>query len=296
MTQPDPPAAAAARPTIEQILLARGWRGMDRLARHLPPDYCARAARAAWAARARVLLTTGFWVAGHPETDGPPGAFFLARGLARAGAQVAFVAEDETLGMLDVLARALWPAGVAAPEFAPFPLLDAAASDAYAADLVARRQPSLVLAVERCGRTADGRYLNMRGADITAHTAQVDALLAAPGAVTIGIGDGGNEIGMGALAPVIAAELDMPAPCVTPVGHLVVATVSNWGAYGLLAYLSGQAGADLLPTAEESAAALQLLAGMGAIHGMTGRAEAMVDGFSPADDAAVLAELRAAMR
>ena len=78
--------------------------------------------------------------------------------------------------------------------------------------------------------------------------------------------------------------------------HLVVATVSNWGAYGLLAYLSGLAGFDLLPTAEESAAALQLLAGMGAIHGMTGRAEAMVDGFSPADEAAVLAELRAAMR
>jgi hypothetical protein len=293
VTQSDPPAAC---PPIERILLARGWRGMDRLARHLPPDYCARAARAAWAARDRVLLTTGFWVAGHPETDGPPGAFFLARGLARAGAQVAFVAEDETLGMLDALARAMWPAGVAAPEFAPFPLLDAAASDAYAADLVARCQPSLVAAVERCGRTAGGRYLNMRGADITAHTAQVDALLAAPGAVTAGIGDGGNEIGMGVLAPVIAAELGMPAPCITAVGHLVVATVSNWGAYGLLAYLSGLAGADLLPSVEESRAALDLLAGLGAIHGMTGRAEAMVDGFSPADEAAVLAELRAAMR
>jgi D-glutamate cyclase-like protein len=296
VTRSDPPAGPAARPPIERILLARGWRGMDRLARHLPPDYCARAARAAWAARARVLITTGFWVAGHPETDGPPGAFFLARGLVRAGARVAFVAEDETLGMLDGLVGALWPVAVAAPEFAPFPLLDAAASDAYAADLVARRQPSLVVAVERCGRTADGRYLNMRGADITAHTAQVDALLAAPGAATIGVGDGGNEIGMGVLAPVIAAELDQPAPCVTPVDHLVIATVSNWGAYGLLAYLSGLAGADLLPTEAESAAALQLLAGMGAIHGMTGRAEAMVDGFAPADEAAVLAELRATMR
>jgi hypothetical protein len=91
-------------PPIESIVLSRGWRGMDRLARHLPPDYVARAAAAQWDHRARVLITTGFYVAGHPETDGPPGAFFLGRALAHCGAMVAFVADAEPLRLLELLA------------------------------------------------------------------------------------------------------------------------------------------------------------------------------------------------
>ena len=57
--------------------MARAHRHMDRLARHLPPDYLAQAATALWARRARVLITNGFYVNGHPETDGPPGVLPL---------------------------------------------------------------------------------------------------------------------------------------------------------------------------------------------------------------------------
>ncbi|HUS13438.1 MAG TPA: glutamate cyclase domain-containing protein [Chloroflexia bacterium] len=287
------PTGATHHP-IEQILLARGWRGMDRLARHLPLDYCAQAARAAWDARPRALLTTGFYVSGHPETDGPPGTFFLARGLAHGGATVGFVAEEETLALLRALAAALWPAHLPAPQYLPFPIADSDASRAFSADLCAAWQPSLVLAVERCGRNAEGRYLNRRLGDITPYTAQVDELLDAPGAVTIGVGDGGNEIGMGRLADVLQAELEMATPAVTPADYLVAATVSNWGAYGLLAYLSAHAQQDLLPTNAEAAAALRMLADHGAVNGMSGRAEAIVDGFPPEVEAAVLDELRAA--
>ncbi|HMA35700.1 MAG TPA: glutamate cyclase domain-containing protein [Chloroflexia bacterium] len=281
-------------PPIERILLARGTRGMDRLARYLPPDYCARAAQATWQARPRVLLTTGFYVAGHPETDGPPGAFFLARGLARSGAQVGFVAESDTLTLLRALTAAMWPAGTAPPELITFPIAEAESSRAFAVDLYTDWRPTLVVAIERCGRTATGRYLNMHSVDISAYTAQLDDLLAAPGAVTVGIGDGGNEIGMGRLAPVIQAELGRAAPCVTPADYLVVAAVSNWGAFGLLAYLSTLAGHDLLPGNDESVAALRLLADLGAIHSLSRRAEAGVDGFAPEVEAAVLDELRAA--
>ena len=55
---------------------------------------------------------------------------------------------------------------------------------------------------------------------------------------TIGIGDGGNEIGMGKLpAGLIAQHVPNGAQiaCVTSCDHLVVAGVSNWGAYGLAA-------------------------------------------------------------
>src|SRR5512133_2531016 len=108
-------AAAPATPLIETILLRRGTRGMDRIAPHLPPDFCGRAARALWAARARTLITTGFYVAGFPETDGPPGAFFLARGLALCGARAGFVAEEETLGLLRALTAEMWPAAAPPP-------------------------------------------------------------------------------------------------------------------------------------------------------------------------------------
>ena len=59
--------------------------------------------------------------------------------------------------------------------------------------------------------------------------------------IRIAIGDGGNEVGMGALPRELIAGAvpngDRIA-CVTPADHLIVCGVSNWGAYGLLAALS----------------------------------------------------------
>ncbi len=291
---PEPATLEDRYPPIERILLRHGARGMDRIARHLPADYCARAAQDAWDARAHVVLTTGFHVAGRPETDGPPGTFFLARGLAQVGARVTFVSEGETLQLLQALAAAMWPA-LPPPDYVAFPIAGPAASRAFAQTLLERRRPTAVIAVERCGRSAEGRYLNRRGRDITAYTAQIDDLFTGAGVPTIGVGDGGNEIGMGCVAAALREDLDYPAPCVTPVDHLVVATVSNWGAYGILAYLSAHAGRNLLPGDDELVAALRLLADLGAVNGMSGRAEAMVDGFALEVDTEMLDALRAAI-
>ena len=58
-----------------------------------------------------------------------------------------------------------------------------------------------------------------------------------PMPVLIGIGDGGNEVGMGKLYnEIIACESIKHAPeiaCVTSCDHLIVAGVSNWGGYAL---------------------------------------------------------------
>jgi hypothetical protein len=97
------------------------------------------------------------------------------------------------------------------------------------------------IAIERCGKGADGTPRNMRGLDISDHTAPLDALFLAGPWRTIAIGDGGNEIGMGALPRwLIARHVDngRAIACVTPAEHLVVAGVSNWGAYALLAALA----------------------------------------------------------
>jgi len=55
----------------------------------------------------------------------------------------------------------------------------------------------------------------MADRDVTAFTAKIDALFESS-IPSIGIGDGGNEIGMGNLADVIPKCAGLPAlPCVT---------------------------------------------------------------------------------
>lgn len=81
----------------------------------------------------------------------------------------------------------------------------------------------------------------MRGEDISAHTAPLDALFLAGPWRTIAIGDGGNEIGMGALPRALVAQYvahGETIACVTPARHLIVAGVSHWGAYALIAALA----------------------------------------------------------
>jgi thiamine pyrophosphate-dependent acetolactate synthase large subunit-like protein len=72
------------------------------------------------------------------------------------------------------------------------------------------------------------------------------------GVLTVGIGDGGNEIGMGNIYDTVRKvvpygdQCKCPAKCgiadSTLVDVTVVATVSNWGAYGIEACLAALSG------------------------------------------------------
>src|SRR6266436_7463108 len=97
------------------------------------------------------------------------------------------------------------------------------------------------ISIERCGRSADGVPRNMRGQDIGSYTAPLDDLFIAGPWDTIAIGDGGNEIGMGAISrSLIAGHVahGETIACVTAARHLIVAGVSNWGAYALIGALA----------------------------------------------------------
>ncbi len=184
-------------------------------------------------------LITGFYVPqGAPpaaETDGPVGAALLARGFIEIGLTCR-LATDEPCRR--ACAVALAAAGAAAVP------VDSVEIGAPLAGLAATWRHSGVasaISIERCGKSADGRPRNMRGEDISDHTAPLDELFAAGPWRTVAIGDGGNEIGMGALPhALIAAHVAVGAAiaCVTPAQHLIVAGVSNWGAYGLLGALA----------------------------------------------------------
>jgi D-glutamate cyclase len=184
---------------------------------------------------ARVGLITGFYVPlGSPpaaETDGPVGTALLAKGLAEIGVPCR-IATDEPC-------RSACTAALAGAGAARVPV---DATD-VAATIAVWREAGIThaISIERCGRSADGAPRNMRGLDISSYTAPLDELFTAGPWETIAIGDGGNEIGMGSLPrELIAQHVDHgeTIACATPARHLIVAGVSNWGAYALLGALA----------------------------------------------------------
>ena len=272
--------------TIEDVVLRHDKRGVAALRSHVPADFCHEAARLLADHAGPVLITTGFYIlkTGTPETDGPPGAVAIGRALERLGRRV--------LHVTDPVSAALMKGLTGPDQVLTFPVVDEAASRTYARELLDRHRPALLISIERCGRTAAGRYLNMRGLDVSAETAQVDFLF--DGSIpSVGVGDGGNEIGMGNVADAVAASGRLVSdPCVTRVDKLVIASVSNWGGYGLVAALSSIVGRDLLPTVDEERRLVERTAALGAVDGTTGEADGKVDGFLPEVTAEILTDLR----
>jgi hypothetical protein len=158
------------------------------------------------------------------------------------------------------------------------------------------------IAIERCGRSAGGPPRNMRGIDISPHTAPLDELFVAGPWDTIAIGDGGNELGLGALPRdlvtrhVAFGEL---IACVTPARHLIMAGVSHWGCYGLLAALAvlrpdwrDTMLAGLDPALEQRVFATMLAEGP-AVDGVTQRRTPTIDAIPLAVHRAKLDAIRA---
>lgn len=252
----------------EDIILLHSARGMDLLRPYLPPDFCRRAAAALLGLeRGSVLIATGFYVAGFAETDGPPGAFVLAKALNALGFRCTIITDEFCRGFFDGLET----------EYVPLSL-----SPADCAALLDRYEPKALLAIERCGINAHGDYANMRGVSIAEYTAKLDPLFdegRRRGIPTFGIGDGGNEIGMGHFREVIERELAL-VPCVTEVDYPIIATVSNWGGYGLCACLQELSGTTVMPRYDEIQAYLSQIVALGSVDGVTKRHTPTVDGFS----------------
>ncbi len=279
---------------VDQLLaLDPGRRG---IARFFVAGGATAAARALMRSR-RVLITTGFALGpGMPETDGPPGAATLGRALQRLGRDVAYVTDAVTVPPLTAALAALDGAG-RAPIITFEPGAD---PEAAARRLLAAERPSHLLSIERPGRAQDGDYRSARGESIRAWNAPLDALfLAAPrGLVTIGIGDGGNEIGMGNVRHRVirAGALGRAIASVVRVTHLVVAGTSNWGGAGVVAELGRLAGRDLLHTADEERRMVRACVDAGAVDGITRRPEPTVDGLPLDVHAGILELLRLAGR
>jgi hypothetical protein len=159
---------------------------------------------------------------------------------------------------------------------------------------------SHAVAIERCGRSADGRPRNMRGVDVSPWTAPLDDLFLGGRWVKLAVGDGGNEIGMGWLPSGLIARTVPNGEAIastTSCDHLVVAGVSNWGAYGLMAALAvlrpdwTSTIAGFLTAERDLAVTRAIVDGAGAVDGVTARREATVDGFGADVHGALIEQL-----
>ncbi|MGG6310559.1 glutamate cyclase domain-containing protein [Paenibacillus macerans] len=210
-----------------------------------------------------------FFLAGFPsmtwlfegigETDGPAGSAVLARVLEQTKQAIPVIITAKPY--MAIMEAALQAAGlvvtdlrtamfskqdedsapVAAVQSFPTNLEEAAAE---AERLFRDYEPAAVVAVEMPGRGKDGNYHSFKGRIIPAHmVAQGEVLFAyarMKRILTIGFGDGGNELGMGKLASTTSRVVPHgeKISCVTPADITVVASISNWGAYAVAAVLA----------------------------------------------------------
>ena len=272
--------------TIEDIILSNDQRGISELRDLVPADYCTRAAELILANTGTILITTGFYIlsAGAAETDGPPGAIAIGVGLERLGYKVKYVADEHSSNLLR-------PYVAKSSDVIDFPITTLPKSVQYAEDILNTENPSVLISIERCAAAADGLYRNMRDLDISDQTAKVD-LLFDMHSKTIGIGDGGNEIGLGNVIDGVAkSETLVSYPTVSKVTELIIASVSNWGGYGLLAALSISTDKNVLPTIEEDTERISKMVDLGAVDGFSGEEIYKVDGFDLTENAALLEKL-----
>ena len=265
---------------LEDILVARNLRGMQTVQPHLEPGYCLRAAKILRDCRGIVLIGTGFPVVETFETDGPVGAIALYETLEKSGATPILVCGRP-------ISQAL------AERFRVYEIHvgDHDRREYEARHALTAFRPDAVISIERPGLAADGGYYNMRGESISAHTACFDNFMNLSQCKTIAIGDGGNEIGMGKVAA--ALEGLNIVPSTTTCDELIVADVSNWGAYGIISFLSIWHQRDFLSEIVPLDI-LRYISELGSVDGVTRVNQLTEDGLDVSEGQSVMLELRQA--
>jgi hypothetical protein len=279
--------------TIRRIeLLARRDPGSRGLASFADTSHLLAAAKELLSGE-RVILTTGFCIraAMIGETDGPSGTLALADALRQLGKDVILVTDRYSSGLLAAGAKIFG---------APFPIhvlsLLQNEADHEIRELLSSFSPTQVVAIERPGNALDGHRYSMRGEMLDDLVPAADHLLEPPyprAFRTIGIGDGGNELGLGSLrdalqARVLHGELIF---CATPADYVIPAGISNWGAFALVAALSLLSGKQLMRPPEHERTVLQALLSAGAVDGFTRQQTLSVDGLPWEDYASTIADI-----
>ncbi|KAF1562286.1 UNVERIFIED_CONTAM: D-glutamate cyclase, mitochondrial, partial [Eudyptes pachyrhynchus] len=236
--------AAQKIKTLETLIgIDPGDRGIIHLHRQ---DELLKACLSIFHARS-VLITTGFptHFAYEPpeENDGPPGALAIAAILQALEKEVAIVTDQRAMNLNKKIIEEAVQLGILKR---PVPLLSYQRESADSALMFlcengnpGRPRFDHLIAIERAGMAADGNYYNARKVNIKHLVDPIDELFLAaqtiPGVTTTGVGDGGNELGMGKVKDAVKKHIkdgDVIA-CDVEADFTIVAGVSNWGGYAI---------------------------------------------------------------
>ena len=242
----------------------------------------------------RAMLISGFPVRTETgpvgETDGPSGIAWLARALDLLGVEVRVYTDDLCRPQLEAALDYAAPGvslhripGEAVPDFARREV------EAFA--------PDRFITLERPGCAADGVCYNMNARSISDLVVDAEPLFteaATHGVLTVAVGDGGNEMGMGCCRPLVERHVKYgDVICARQeADYTLMGGVSNWWGWGLVAALSLRTGRDLLPTADREEELLCRVVRSGGADGSTARHELTVDGLPLALHLEVLNSLR----
>lgn len=244
-----------------------------------------------------VVITTGAGHAEslpHGETDGPPGAAAVARALSLGfGAIPVLVSEEEYLPPITASCEALGMGTEGGSEFLSekFPHGEAEGK-AAAKELVKKYNPAVTVTIERLGPNSKGFIHSLGGLEWGAFHARLEHLVLESTAAkvpTIGVGDGGNELGCGLILEDVRRFAWYGAKCKCPCGDgvatvvatdvLVTGATSNWGSYSIEAALAAKLGREeLMHDDDMEESMLEGCVAAGGRDGPTGTPTLAVDG------------------
>jgi len=265
------------------------------------------------------IFTTGFFSPAYlcGEQDGPVGIACLARALETGTGLRSVILTDEELVVgveaacngagyktFDVERALTVPKGRGIAVVGVSKDRDQAKHQVLA--LFDRIKPSFVAASERPSGNSKGEYHNLRGLNMTALTGKTDCILEEASRrriPTIAVGDGGNELGYGAIEAAVEKVRPNGARCQCPCGGTVVshvaadlvvhAAVSNWGVYGIIACLAVLLDdAKVAPLAKVVARSLERAADTGGDDGRLGWVDIGSDGVEAPLELAIVGLLR----
>ncbi|QEN06569.1 DUF4392 domain-containing protein [Oceanispirochaeta crateris] len=234
-----------------------------------------------------ILLATGFYIlkAETIETDGPPGALILADTLVKAGKKVTILFDSHSEG--------IFKAGMkyidSSVNYCSLDVEKKIDSSELFTD-----KTTHFIALERPGKAADGKYYNFAGRDISSYHASLDevfTLSREKNIITIGIGDGGNELGMGLVSDAVDLHIQKKLSCRTSADYCICAGVSNWAGYGTAALISRMMEKNLMQRTEVLQNIIRDIVEAGAVDGVTGKQDITVDGLAASWESAIYNEM-----
>ena len=233
-----------------------------------------------------VFIITGFPIPPKNvcETDGPPGSAVLAFTLRELGLKPVLITDKLCEPVVKAVVDGAIPVELIS--------IDRAKAEEEAEELLARYEPSVLVAIERPGWNSKGEYHTMRGYNISELVGKTDYLFLKArerGLLTVAVGDGGNELGCGLVEDVVKRYVpygsECQCPCkagiaaATPADVLVIAATSNWGAYAISAVLSLLSGIRYEHDGKRELLLLQKVLNAGGVDGVTGQPTLTVDGL-----------------